>query len=307
MELQPLTRERIEDFKAYCRTHRAEVDDSFLYEEDLKHFEPNGENPTYIAADSQGRIIAAVSLILDAYHTSGKKGRFRIFHSELEDAAAYQQLLDAALPHAEGLDKVYIFVPLVNAKLVELMESVRFTAERYSYLLVRETRDLPPFSLPEGYAIRSLRPGTDEESWCAIRNTAFAKLQGSETPITPDMVTKMLANSNYIEGGFKILFHHDKPVGVVKGVADEYDNAPIMNIGPFALLPEYQGRGLGRSLLRAILHFAREQSYDRTILCVNAENDRAKALYLQEGFYQADAAGCYKYDLALQGSVQKGE
>ena len=70
-----------------------------------------------------------------------------------------------------------------------------------------------------------------------------------------------------------------------------------MNIGPLAIIPEYQGKGLGRILLRTILNFAKDKNYKRTILCVNAENERAKALYIQEGFKQVEGVVCYKYDL----------
>ncbi|MNW68105.1 ribosomal-protein-alanine N-acetyltransferase [compost metagenome] len=73
-----------------------------------------------------------------------------------------------------------------------------------------------------------------------------------------------------------------------------------MNIGPLALLPEYQGKGLGRVLLRAALHLSKNKGYNRSILCVNAENERAQALYTGEGFKQVEAAACYKYDLTVQ-------
>jgi mycothiol synthase len=81
------------------------------------------------------------------------------------------------------------------------------------------------------------------------------------------------------------------------GNSDEYEGSPIVNIGPLAIIPEYQGRGLGRALLRASLSFAKEKGYSRTILCVNAENERAKALYLDEGFKQVEAVTCYRFDL----------
>lgn len=100
-----------------------------------------------------------------------------------------------------------------------------------------------------------------------------------------------------LPGGMMFLFHHDKPVGIVRGAADEYEGEPIMNIGPLAILPEYQGRGLGRILLRAALRFAKEKSYASTILSVNGENERAKTLYLQEGFRQVEAVVCYAYRL----------
>lgn len=297
MKIEALKNERIKDFAAYCRKHRMEVDDSFLNEEDLKRFEPISENPTYILTNQEGEIIGAASLILDEYNRRGNRARFRIFHSEITEPSPYKELMHALLLHTKGLEKVYIFIPLNNKPLRELMEKLDFSAERYAFLLVRDDSDIPEWSPPKDYSIRPFRPGEDERIWSEVRNAGFANLKGNETPVTPEMVTKMISNNDYLEGGMKILFHHDKPVGVVRGAADEYENAPIMNIGPLAVIPEYQGKGLGRLLLRAALQFAKEKSYKKTILSVNGENERAQALYIKEGFKQAEGVACYTYDL----------
>ena len=297
VKVEALKSEKVKDFVEYCRKHRMEVDDSFLYEEDLKGFEPNDDNPTYILTNQEGKIIGAASLIMDEYNRRGNRARFRIFHSEITDASYYKQLMQALLQHTEGLEKVYVFIPLQNKPLMELMEKVDFLVERYAFLLVREAIDVPEWSLPEGYSIRSFRTGEDEQIWSEVRNAGFAKLKGNETPVTKEMVTKMISSNDYIEGGMKILFHQEKPVGVVRGAADEYENAPIMNIGPLAILPKYQGKGLGRLLLRAALQFAKEKSYKKTILSVNGENERAQALYIKEGFKQVEGVACYQYYL----------
>jgi mycothiol synthase len=297
MKIEALSSARIADFVSYCKKHRNEIDDSFLYDEDLRDFVPNEENPTYIALNEGGAVTATASLIVDDYNRRGKKGRFRIFHSEHEDMNCYSALMNAILKHTEGLDKLNIFVPVVNEKLMGVFEELKFKVERYSFLLVRKEAEIPVLSLEDGFEIRSFRAGMDEGTWCEVRNASFAKLQGSETPSTPEMIAKMITEDDYIQGGLMILYHKDRPVGVVRGAKDEYEDLPIMNIGPLAIIPEYQGKGLGRSLLRASLKFAKEQGYDRTVLCVNAENDRAKALYLQEGFRQTEAVACYKYDL----------
>lgn len=297
MRVEELRNERIADFIAYCKKHRLEVDDSYLYDQDLLDFEPNAENPTYIVTDQHEQVVAAASLIIDDYHKRGKRARFRIFHSEVEDVRYYHLLMEAIVKNTEDLDKVFLFIPMENKKLTEYIEALEFTVERYSFLLVRAEQNVPAYRLPEEYDIRPFRPGQDEEIWCQVRNAGFAKLQGSETPITPDMVTKMVADRDYLEGGMMILFHNDRPVGVIRGADDEYENSPIMNIGPIAIIPEYQGRGLGRSLLRAALRFAQEKSYDKTVLCVNGDNEHAKALYIQEGFIQVEAVVCYQYFL----------
>lgn len=296
MKIEMLKKEKLNDFVEYCKKHRYEIDDSNLSDEDLKEFEPSDENPTYIVTEAD-EIVAAASLIIDDYNRRGKKGRFRIFHSELEDSSCYKMLLEAILKHTQGLEKIVLFIPFVNEKLKNYIEELKFNVERYSFLLVRAISDIPEINLPEGYEIRKFRLGIDETTWCEVRNPSFATLKGSETPMTPEMIAKMMSEEGSLDGGAMILYHGEKPVGVVLGGEDDYEGSPIMNIGPLAIIPEYQGRGLGRCLLRAALHFAKRHSFERTILCVNAENERAKALYLQEGFKQVEGVTCYKYDL----------
>lgn len=297
MKVELLKSDRIQDFIMYCKKHKKEIDESFLYDEDLNNFEPNYENPTYIITNQEGVLIATASLIIDDYNRKGRKARFRIFHSEVEDIACYKMLMQAIIKHTEGLDKIYMFIPIINKKLTEYIKELNFTVERHSFFLVREENNVPAYSLPEGYEIRSFRPGIDEDTYCKVRNVTFAKLLGSETPIIPEMVSTIISDTDYIDGGIMFLYHKENPIGVVRGADDEYEGSPAMNIGPIAIIPEYQGKGLGRSLLRASLQFAKEKSYKRTSLCVNAENERAKALYIQEGFNEVEAVTCFQYDL----------
>ena len=298
MNVEALKSERVADFIAYCKKHKQEVDDSFLYDEDLKDFVPNADNPTYIISNQHGEIIAAASLMIEDYFRRGRKARFRIFHSELEEIACYDMLMNQILKHTEGLDKVFLFVQMTNETLKKYMGELNFTVERYAFVLVREEMDVPPYTLPEGYEIKTFKQGVDEETWCDVRNAGFAKLLGSETPLTVADVEKMLSSEEHIEDGMLILYDQERPVGVVRGSQeDEFENTPIMNIGPLAIIPEYQGKGFGRILLRASLHFAKKKNYAKTILSVNGENERAKALYLQEGFKQVEGVICYEYQL----------
>ncbi|MEH7444259.1 GNAT family N-acetyltransferase [Bacillus sp. JJ1122] len=297
MKVEALKAEQLEDFIGYCKKHRKELDDSFLYDEDLQNFKIDAENATYILTDSRGEIKGVASLILDEYHRRGNRARFRILHVESEDDQYYKKLFDEVLKHTNSLNHVFIFVPLLNQKLQDVMEKLKFGVERYTFLLVREELEVRDPSLPEGFEIRSFRPGADEDAWCIVRNAAFSTLKGSETAITPEMVAKMPSESDYLDGGMMILYEDEKPVGVVRGADDEYEDSPIMNIGPLAILPEYQGKGLGRALLRASIKFSKGKGYKRCVLCVNADNEQAKALYLQEGFEQTEGVVCYRYEL----------
>ncbi|MEO2074067.1 MAG: GNAT family N-acetyltransferase [Bacillus sp. (in: firmicutes)] len=297
MKVEYLCEERVADFAAYCKKHKMELDDSFLYDEHLANFKSDKENPTYIVTNHKGRMIAVGSLMLNDYNRRGRKARFRIFHSEEDHLENYQMLMHELLKHTNEIDELFLFVPFNNEELAQAMEQLKFMAERYTFLLVRENEEVPEFSLPDEYEIKPFRLGVDEEAWCTVRNAAFANLKGSETPITPEMVVKMMTNTEHIEGASLILFDKERPVGVIRGAVDEYEDAPIMNIGPIAIVPEYQGKGLGRILLIYLLDFAKRTGYERTILCVNAENERAKALYIQEGFKQVEGVTCYTFRL----------
>ncbi|WP_158638577.1 GNAT family N-acetyltransferase [Metabacillus litoralis] len=299
MEVKALTNVYKEKFIAYCKKYRNDVDDSFLYDEDLRNFELNDDNPTYLILNQEREIIAAASLMIDEYNKRGKKARFRLFHSEVDDFSCYSLLLEKILLHTKGLEKVFLFINLENEKLMNIMKKLNFTIERYSFVLLRENTEVEEPVYSTDYNVRDFRQGKDEEVWCNVRNEGFAKLQGNETPIDPENVAKMLSSEDYLEGGMKILYHQEKPVGVVRCTNDVYLNEPTMNIGPISIIPDYQGKGLGRNLLRTALKFAQEQTYKKTILCVNAENDHAKKLYLQEGFKQVEAVACYKYDLTV--------
>ena len=57
--------------------------------------------------------------------------------------------------------------------------------------------------------------------------------------------------------------------------------AHILNV---CIAPEHQGRGLGRKLVRAILHVARGRAAERVFLEVRPSNVGAIALYHDEGF-----------------------
>lgn len=219
------------------------------------------------------------------------------FYSEVKDLVYYHLLMQAVLTQTAGLDKLFIFAPMKNQDMAEFMEQLHFSIERQAFVLVRENLAVPEIDLPMEFTIRAFVPGQDEEIWCEVRNAGFANLKGSETPVSPEVIAKMVAGKDYIEGGMMILLHKDKPVGVVMGGADEYEGESIMNIGPLAILPAYQGNGLGRILLRASLNFANEKSFKRTILSVNGENERAVSLYIQEGFCQVEGYTYFVYDL----------
>lgn len=296
MRVEAVSKANLEDFFTYCRAHRKAVDDSYLYEEDFAEFLLGEDNPTYLVMEKD-EVIAAASLVIDDYHRRGRRARFRIFHSEKADQGIYQELLDALRPSIDSLDYVFVFVPEEDSQTANIIKRLGFFIERSSYMLIRDTsKQLAMPELPESLSLQMFRPGMDESHYVTVRNRGFENLLGSQTPLLEEQVSKMIKDQDHLPEGMLLLFDGDQAVGIVRGTDDEYEGEPIVCIGPLAIIPEYQGRGLGRYLLRAIIKSAAEMGYKRVYLSVNAENDGAKALYLKEGFTQEEAIHCYRFD-----------
>lgn len=75
--------------------------------------------------------------------------------------------------------------------------------------------------------------------------------------------------------------------GVLSAAAGE---AHVLNV---CVAPEWQGRGLGRLLLRRLLDLARWHRVQQVFLEVRPSNPNAIALYLSEGFNEIGRRGNY--------------
>ncbi|MGM0396749.1 MAG: GNAT family N-acetyltransferase [Bacillota bacterium] len=291
-----LNSENMEDFTDFCRKHRGQVDDSYLYEEDLNSFEYSPENPTYLYMEGK-KVIAAASLIIDEYNRRGNRARFRILYSEKNNSAIYDIIFHRILIHAIDLEKVYIFVPSSNIELMGRMEDLGFKAERFVYLMVRDDGPVPDEEIPEGYEISSVELEKDYEDWCKVRNEAFAFVTGNEIPICTEMILTYVDKDDYIPGGIMILRHNGKAVGTVRCIKDEYEGKPIVNIGSLSVIPEYQHKSLGGMLLREAIRFAEKAGYKRTVLSVNENNKGARRIYEKGGFVEVEGVVSYEYHI----------
>ncbi|WP_409293820.1 GNAT family N-acetyltransferase [Peribacillus sp. SCS-26] len=299
MKIEYLSQARVPDFIEFCKKHRYEVDDSFLYEEDLKNFQPHTDNPTYIVTNNKSDIIAGISLIMNSYLKRGKKGRFRIFHSAEPDLNIYKMMLESITPHTTEINQVFLFIQEDKQIVRDIFQSMQFNIERYAYFLTRDAIDAAQPDLKDEYRFKVFEFNKDEDDYLHVRNKSFAALKGSETPLTAEEVLNMKEKEEYLEGGIFLLYHQEKPIGVVRSSRDVYNNEAVLNIGPLALIPEYQGKGLGRQLLRKALEFGKRSGYPKAVLSANGDNERAVRLYLKEGFKKEESVVCYRYDITL--------
>jgi ribosomal protein S18 acetylase RimI-like enzyme len=66
---------------------------------------------------------------------------------------------------------------------------------------------------------------------------------------------------------------------------------PLLNVHDLAVLPHFQGRGIGRALLVAAEERARARGCVKLTLEVREDNARARGLYHERGFRDFELAG----------------
>jgi ribosomal protein S18 acetylase RimI-like enzyme len=81
----------------------------------------------------------------------------------------------------------------------------------------------------------------------------------------------------------------DAPVGIAVcffGMST-FRARPLLNIHDLAVLPQYQGKGVGPALLEAVEERARREGCCKLTLEVLDDNERARAVYRRFGFEDA--------------------
>ncbi|WNB93883.1 GNAT family N-acetyltransferase [Bacillus sp. NEB1478] len=293
MKTELITDSTKKDFLLFCKKHRNHLDDSYLSDKELELFCPEKE-AAYVIRDSDNLIIGAVSLILDHDYIITKKARFRIFFCEKSEQKIYQHLLDKIMNNLQAGDYIYAFVKEEHIKLHESYKIIGFEIERYVFVLERDDLTLLPPIFPEDYSLKTFRFGRDESIFCKVRNEGFKQLIGF-TPMSPKTAAQMQNWDDYLEDGIFLLYHKCEPIGVVRTGKDFFNGSHYATVNTLAIIPKYQGKGLGRQLLRTCLAYGKEKGLEKGFLCVNADNDQAAKLYEQEGFQKTESFVCYNF------------
>lgn len=292
MTCRRIRAEEREGFIDYCRRNRDGLDDSYLYDEDLETFRIGEDNPTALLISTGGEVVGAASLIIQDYIDGRKKGRIRILHCESGDRAEYHGLLAVLSDSIHGLDHIYGFVDESNNQQMTAFKAYGFVVDRYSWVLTRPPLAVEKPVFPEGYSLKDFEYDRDEWAYLKVRNAAFATIKGSETPQTLEGLRAFKDESTHMLGGIQMVWKGDEPAGLIRVFKETEAGIDYAFVAPIAIAPNHQGLGLGRLLLRAGIYFGQQQGMAASMLCVNAENEKAVALYLQEGYEKVQVMVC---------------
>ncbi len=174
------------------------------------------------------------------------------------------------------------------------LDAARGFAASQGYTLIRElwlmTRSLaeplPEAALPDGYSLRSFRPGEDDDTWLAVNAAAFAHHPEQGAWRRPDLEQR-LAEPWFDPSGFLLLV--DDATGELAGfhwtkVHADVDAGEVYVVG---VAPAYQGRGLAAPLTLAGLVHLRDLGLPTVLLYVDGDNAAAVRTYSGLGFTRA--------------------
>lgn len=286
MNVELLCSRTVPAFLEYCIRYEKVHDESFLSSAELNKFRVE-ENITFILKETkkENRIKGVFSLMPE------RNNRVRIFHAENGNSGDYMMLHREMLRELEkrgGTQNFNLFITEPeNESTINIMTALGLVFLRNIYVLERELSTIEESSLPDGYTLTAMKFPEDAEDWADVRNRSMKNLLGYQY-YGSDFFLKMNKDDEYLEDCTLILRDGSWAVGIIKIEKDVQKSKTFGFIAPIAILPDYQGKGLGRSILRSTISILNEKYKWPVSLCVNAENEDALRLYLQEGFRKTE-------------------
>ena len=206
-----------------------------------------------------------------------------------------RRLVAAALELARdrGLDELQLYVPLhlPASRAFAAALGFRYRSSLWQFHLAAG-HPVPGPAFPDDVVVRAFDPARDVDfdAWAAFMLAAF---DGHPTPMdwTPSVLRAVHAAPDFDPGSILLVADAADPPRLVAfariEMLDDPEAGTVGEVGLIGVLPAWRRRGLGRELLRWGIATLRTAGAGRIELNVEAENDRATALYRAHGFQPA--------------------
>nr|WP_296780724.1 mycothiol synthase [Rhodococcus sp. (in: high G+C Gram-positive bacteria)] len=214
---------------------------------------------------------------------------------EFRNAGTGRKLVDRALADGGDGTRIWAHGNLEPARAVAAALELSIARELLQMRRPLAEPELPDVVVPEGISLRTYRGHQDDDELLRVNNAAFSwhPEQGgwTEKDIAErraedwfDPAGLFLA---FEEGTDTLLGFHWTKVHAAAAGEDDIGEVYVVGIDPGA-----QGRGLGRVLTLAGLHYLRGRELGSVLLYVEADNTAAVHTYTRLGFtsYHVDAA-----------------
>lgn len=208
-----------------------------------------------------------------------------------------RRLVDAAadLVRARGDDVLQLYVPAHLPASTAFAESVGLTYRSSLWQFeLPAGHEVPPPVFPPTVRIRAWDPATDTDfdAWAAFMLAAF---EGHPSPMhwTPAVIRAVHDDPGFDPSSVLRVSDAADPGRLVAFARIELRDVDLARgertgeVGLIGVLPGWRRQGLGRELLRWCVTTLRASGAGRIELSVEAENDRATAMYRAHGFTPA--------------------
>lgn len=236
----------------------------------LVAWEPGHGHPVGYAQLTRGDSSWALEYVVDPHHR------------DHDGRSIGSDLLRAAIEvvRAEGGGHVHLWVPKPDAVKDEIAASAGLTRGRD---LLQLRRPLPMTAEGGRFAVRSFVVDQDEEAWLKVNNRAFAMHpeQGNWDEAT---LRQREAEPWFDPRGFLLHERDGRLAGSCWTKVHKEHDPPLGEIYVIAVDPDFQGLGIGRSLVIAGLAHLAAEGLETGMLYVDADNEPAMTLYSGLGF-----------------------
>ncbi len=188
--------------------------------------------------------------------------------------------IDAVRRHDPGCGEVVLsaFVPSESAPGFAAYHG--FVPVRRYWLMTRPGLEVPPPDWPEGIRLAAFDGGErDIARWVECFNRSWRE-HDHPVLMTAEDTRRQLAGGAIRADGAFLAMRGDEAVGFVRNSL----HATRGEIAVLGVVPELRRRGLGRALLRHGVRWLLDRRVASVTLGVDGQNERALALYREEGF-----------------------
>lgn len=202
---------------------------------------------------------------------------------QVEGSSSEKELILRALSKAEehGPGVIHVCVP-IPSPVASFLTGLGFTFARSYDDMVWDRKELLPVQLPDGFMVRSFKPG-DAPLLTEAQNSAFAMSWGF-CPNTVDQIEYRTSMVNTSHQGISFLMDGESTAGYCWTCTVPVNGAIRGMIGMIGVVPDYQGKGISRSILVAGMESLRAQNVADIGLQVDSTNTPGVRLYTSVGF-----------------------
>ena len=135
------------------------------------------------------------------------------------------------------------------------------------------------------FTIRTFNPAADKERWLALNNKIFTNHPDQGNWALADLENRMAENW-FDPEGFFLAVKGNEIVGFVwtKIHQDLVNQDPVGELYVVGVDPDHAHQGIGRAVSVAAINYLIEKGLKRSMLYVDADNEKGLGLYTSLGF-----------------------